>query len=104
MGINEIRVRKKVLLARVTQSIVNYFIRSQLKMIANKRTRKGRGEKQITNNMVNVKTRRFVFSKFDPEGCTSSLRRPRRMGLFQPFPSHKRPQSSVEFASISHGH
>jgi hypothetical protein len=73
-------------------------------MIANKRTRKGRGEKQITNNMVNVKTRRFVFSKFDPEGCTSSLRRPRRMGLFQPFPSHKRPQSSVEFASISHGH
>jgi hypothetical protein len=44
------------------------------------------------------------FPWFHPEGCTSQLRRPRRLGLFQPFSTLKRSQRRVEFASLSHRH
>jgi hypothetical protein len=55
----KLECRRKVFLQRVAQSNTNYF-RSKLETITSKRTREGRGKKQIAKIVINAKTRRFV--------------------------------------------
>jgi hypothetical protein len=54
----KLECRRKLFLQRVAQS-TDYF-RSKLETITSKRTREGRGKKQITKIVINAKTQRFV--------------------------------------------
>jgi hypothetical protein len=77
---------------------------SQLKSIASKRTREGRGKKQITKIMIDTKTRATCFSQFNSEEFMSLLRSPQRTGLFQLFPSLTWSWRLDEFFSLSQRH
>jgi hypothetical protein len=76
---------REFFLQRFTQSIVDYF-GSQLETIASKRTREGKGKKQIARIVMSAKTRWFVS-----RGSTLKDVRPHWGGhkgrvFFNPFP------------------
>jgi hypothetical protein len=62
----------------------------------------GRSKSQ-SNDQTQMNTT-ICFPRFHPEGCTSPLRRPRRPGLFQPFPLSNDHEDRLSLASLSRGH